>query len=192
MKPKEHKEVEIKVAVGDTVALERRLRDLGFHIHHPRVFESNVMYDLPNSDLRRRGELIRLRRSGQTAVFTYKGPAIVNRHKEREELEVTVDEAGVFEQILLRLGYVSTFRYEKYRTEWSLDGEDGLVMVDETPIGSFIEIEGPPEWIDRCAEQLGFRTSDYIYSSYARLYVDQCRASGVEVSHMVFGERNVE
>jgi len=44
--------------------------------------------------------------------------------------------------ILRALGYAPSFRYEKFRAEWT-DGK-GQVVVDETPIGDFCEIEGSP------------------------------------------------
>ena len=47
-------------------------------------------------------------------------------------------------------------------------------MVDETPIGNYAELEGPAEWIDAAADQLGVGRSDYITLSYGRLF-DQWR-----------------
>jgi len=181
-----HKENEVKVAVPDLDALEIRLRSLGFVILHPRVFESNQLYDLPGADLRARGELIRIRQAGGKSVFTYKGPAIVTRHKEREELEVSVNDPQTLAVILERLGYVPRFRYEKFRTEWVVPGDDGVVMVDETPVGIYMELEGPADWIDNAARNLGYTEPDYLNISYARLYAQDCASRGVIPSHMVF------
>ena len=55
--------------------------------------------------------------------------------------------------IFMAVGLAPSFRYEKFRAEWS-DGE-GHVVLDETPIGNIAEFEGTPEWIDRTAAQLG-------------------------------------
>jgi adenylate cyclase class 2 len=181
-----HKENEIKVAVTDLAALESRLRSLGFQILHPRVFESNMIYDTPDAALRARGELIRIRQAGDTAVFTYKGRATVTRHKEREELELTVSDPQNLGIILERLGYVPRFRYEKFRTEWAIPGDEGVLMLDETPVGIYMELEGPSEWIDRYAVLLGYAESDYLNISYARLYAKDCERRGVSPGHMVF------
>ena len=186
-----HKEIEIKVAVPDLPALEIRLRSLGFQIHQPRVFESNLIYDTPDAALRARGELIRIRQAGIKSIFTYKGPATVKRHKEREELELSVGDPQTFGVILERLGYVPCFRYEKFRTEWAIPGDDGVVMVDETPIGIYMELEGPADWIDSVAGMLGFAEPDYLNISYARLYAQDCASRGVLPSHMVFDEKAV-
>jgi adenylate cyclase class 2 len=181
-----NRENEIKVAVADLPALEARLRSLGFQILHPRVFESNLIYDTSDAALRARGELIRIRQAGANSIFTYKGPATITRHKEREELEVSVGDAQSLGTILERLGYVPRFRYEKYRTEWAMGDDDGIVMLDETPVGNFMELEGPADWIDRTAALLGYSESDYLSLSYARLYAQDCARRGILPGHMVF------
>lgn len=181
-----HRENEVKVAVPDLTELERRLGVLGFSVLRPRVFESNVIYDTPDGSMRARGELIRIREAGGRSIFTYKGRATVTRHKEREELEVFVGNGEDLGVILQRLGYVPRFRYEKYRTEWAVAGDAGVVMVDETPVGIYMEMEGPGEWIDRLAGELGYSVSDYINLSYARLYARDCERRGVEAADMVF------
>jgi len=186
-----HKENEIKVLVADLRGMEGRLRALGFEVLHPRVFESNVIYDTPEGALRARGELIRIRQAGEHSTFTYKGPATITRHKEREELELGVDDPRNLDLILDRLGYVPRFRYEKYRTEWAIPGDDGVLMLDETPVGVYMEMEGPPEWIDGLAGQLGYAESDYMNLSYARLYAEDCARRGVTPGHMVFAETSV-
>ncbi|MBI2688087.1 MAG: class IV adenylate cyclase [Acidobacteria bacterium] len=186
-----NKENEIKVAVPNLQELESRLRTLGFQVLHPRVFESNVIYDTANAALRARGELIRIRQAGGESIFTYKGPATITRHKEREELEVAVAHPGNLGLILERLGYIPRFRYEKYRTEWAIPGEEGIVMVDETPIGTYMEIEGPAFWIDNFATRLGYSDSDYVNLSYARLYLRDCELRGIAPTHMLFENETV-
>jgi adenylate cyclase class 2 len=51
----------------------------------------------------------------------------------------------------------------------------------------YLELEGPPGWIDRTARQMGFSEEHYITLSYARLYLDWCRKNRVKPSNMVFG-----
>lgn len=186
-----HKENEIKVAVHDLHALEERLGELGFLIIRPRVFESNIIYDTPTGDMRARGELIRIRQAASEIIFTYKGPATISRHKEREELEVAIGTPETFAIILQRLGYVPRFRYEKFRTEWARPGEEGVLMVDETPVGTYMELEGPGHWIDSLAAELGYSDSDYVNLSYARLYMLDCERRGVPAADMVFDQATV-
>jgi adenylate cyclase class 2 len=162
-------EVEIKVAVGDRKAFARLLKDAGFRVQTPRTFESNSLYDLPTGRLRRRGELLRIRRYGKDWTLTFKAKGKSGgHHKRREEIETKLVDGRKLEEILLRTGMTRSFVYEKYRTEFT-DGR-GHVVLDETPIGDFAEIEGPPRWIDATAKKLGMGIVEYITGSYAELF----------------------
>ena len=86
-----------------------------------------------------------------------------------------------FGQILTRLGYQPSFAYEKFRTTFRAAGEEGIVTLDETPIGDFLELEGPGSWIDQTAITLGFGSADYITSSYAALYDEYRRIASATV-----------
>jgi adenylate cyclase class 2 len=113
------------------------------------------------------------------------------RHKVREELELQVADAGTLTHIFEGLGMKGWFRYEKYRTTFRLPAAAGwakslLIELDETPIGIFVELEGPPEAIDRAAGELGFAKRDYVVENYLSLYVKACRASGQEPRDMLF------
>jgi adenylate cyclase class 2 len=100
---------------------------------------------------------------------------------------VDVTDGASMEQILAGLGYQPTFRYEKYRTTYSLDGQPGLITLDETPIGTFLELEGTAGWIDATALQLGYTQADYMTESYASLYRKYCSMHPDRVpSAMVF------
>lgn len=180
------REVEVKLRIPSARAGHELIRKAGIPIARPRVFESNTVYDTPDGALRGRGELIRLRTAGARAVLTYKGAGEPGKHKSREELETVVGDAGVAALILSRLGLVPVFRYEKYRTEFKAPGSPGVVTLDETPIGVFLELEGTPEWIDSEAARLGFAEKDYITASYGSLYLESCRSLGITPSHMVF------
>jgi adenylate cyclase class 2 len=165
-----HKEIEIKFRVSDIRGLTRRLRTAGFRQVTKRTHEMNTLYDLPGSPLRKRGELLRLRKYGATWLLTHKAKGTTGRHKSRVETETGVAHGEKLEAILLSLGFAPTFRYEKLRAEWS-DGK-GHVVIDETPIGNFGEIEGPSRWIDQTAKALKIERTDYIVSSYTELFFD--------------------
>jgi len=162
------KEVEIKFRIADLKGITRALQRSGFRLVTPSTYEINSLYDLAGQKLRRRGQLFRLRRYGSTWTLTHKSKDLAGRHKVRAELETRVENGLQMDAILRALGYAATFRYEKYRAEWS-DGT-GHVVVDETPIGNFGEIEGPARWIDRTAKLLGIRRADYVMDSYAGLF----------------------
>lgn len=127
-----------------------------------------------------------MRAAGALGTLTYKGPETIGRHKDREELEVEVADPRRMDELLMRLDFEPRFRYEKYRTEYGRPGETGHAMLDETPIGVYLELEGAPRWIDRTARRLGFAQSDYSTASYYGLYVDYCRKYGLQPANMTF------
>ncbi len=180
------KETEVKLAVRDAPSARRRLLAAGFKVSARRTFETNLVFDTANMTLRRSSRLLRLRQAGKTVTLTYKGVPLPGKHKSREELEVHVADLHAMSSILSRLGYQQVFRYDKYRTEFHQPGRSGEVMLDETPVGVFIELEGSPSWIDRTARKLGFDEDAYITASYARLYLEWCAAHEKTPTDMVF------
>jgi adenylate cyclase class 2 len=179
-----HQEIEIKFRIENIRALIRRLRVAGFRLVTRRTHEMNTLYDLPGQPLRKRGELLRLRKYGDECVLTHKAKGIVGRHKTRVETETRVADGGKMDAILRALGFQPTFRYEKFRAEWS-DGH-GHVVVDETPIGNFGEIEGFPRWIDRTAKALGILREHYLTDTYAGLFFAWKRRTHSPAAGMTF------
>ncbi len=169
-------ETEIKFRVTDLAALAERLPSAGFRCETPRSFESNVLYDTPDRQLRKRTEILRIRGYAGRWTLTHKrlprsgpGPAAENaRHKHRVETEIGIANGDALAEFFLGLGFVSAFRYEKWRAEWT-DGE-GHCVVDETPIGDYAELEGSSAWIDRAAARLGVDPAQYVTLSYGRLF----------------------
>ena len=180
-------EIEIKLALADAAAGRKLLRGGGFRVSRARVFEANTVFDTDDLTLRNTGRLLRIREAGRIVTLTYKGVALPGRHKQREEVESEIPDAAAMALIFERLGYKPVFRYEKYRTEFRERGAGGgTAMLDETPIGVFLELEGAPRWIDRTARRLGFAEAAYVTASYGRLYFEWCQASGETPGHMVF------
>jgi adenylate cyclase class 2 len=179
-------EVEVKFRVQHLRALTRSLPQAGFKLVTRRTHEINTLYDLPGQPLRQRGELLRLRQYGADWVLTHKakGKNEDGRHKTRVETETHLADGRNMGAILAALGFVPTFRYEKFRAEWS-DGI-GHVVVDETPIGSFGEIEGPARWIDRTARALRISPEDYITLTYAALFFAWKKETGSVADEMTF------
>ena len=171
-------ETEIKFRLNDLDGLTKRLESAGFRLETPRSFESNVLYDTPDRQMRARTEILRIRSYAGRWTLTHKrlpGSGIPGigvpddaRHKQRVEIETVIVNGNALAEVFLLLGLVAAFRYEKWRTEWQ-DGECHCV-VDETPIGNYAELEGSAEWIDRTAIRLGVDPAQYITLSYGRLF----------------------
>lgn len=181
-------ETEVKISLADTADVLDCLKAVGLQVSVPRLFEANTLYDTADQALRRRGSILRLREIDGRFVLTWKGRRQTGVHKSREELETSVGSRDVLHEILGNLDYSPVFRYEKYRTEFRsvADPLAGVVTLDETPIGDFLEIEGLGDWIDSMANRLGFGPKDYILDSYGALYLADCQRRGLEPADMVF------
>jgi len=183
-----------------------------------RLHELNVIFDTPEGGLAKHGQLLRIRteaaetksKKGKAAperrvLLTFKRPIVEgkapstsaqenHRHKVREEIELEVADASLLTKIFEGLGMRGWFRYEKYRTTFRLPAalswaKGLLIELDETPIGTFVELEGPSAAIDRAAQELGFSRQDFVLKSYLALYVEECRRLGKEPRDMVFAAK---
>src|SRR3954452_3040337 len=180
-------ETEVKIAVTEPDAIRDLLSSRGFRQTVSRRFEANTLFDTPEARLRQASMLLRLREVGGDCIITWKGPGTAGPHKSRPEVETLAGSAEKLRLILTEIGFQPMFRYEKFRTEFKTDPDaPGLVTLDETPIGNYLELEGPGEWIDNTAKALGFTSADYILESYGRLYIADCQRRGVEPGNMVF------
>jgi adenylate cyclase, class 2 len=178
------KETEIKFRVEDLRALARQLRAAGFRKRTPRTHEMNTLYDLPGAILRKRNQLLRIRHYGKHWTITHKSGTKIARHSCRQELETQVADGKQMDAILRALGYSPSFRYEKFRSEWT-DGQ-GHVVIDETPIGNFCEIEGSARWIDATAKKLAVSCEQYIMKNYATLFAEWKSATKSKAGEMTF------
>src|SRR5258708_18552542 len=177
-------DIESKFRVRDLRGLRQQLRAAGFRLKTRRTHEMNTLYDLPGGVLRKRRELLRLRQYGSEWKLTHKSQGKRARHSSRVELETSVGDGRKMDAILRALGYAPSFRYEKFRAEWT-DGK-GQVVVDETPIGNFFEIEGAPRWIDTTAVKVTIKAADYITENYATLFADWKRDTKSPAEEMTF------
>jgi adenylate cyclase class 2 len=174
-------ETEIKLKVASAEQAREKLLGVGAEPRRGRHFEDNVLFDFEGAVLRARGNVFRLRETPGEAVLTFKGPyRIEGGLKSREEIEARSDDAAALRLILDRIGLRPMFRYQKYREVFSWMGQE--IVIDETPIGTYLEVEGDADGIAAAARALGFGPQDYVTDSYAALF----RAAG-GTGDMVFG-----
>lgn len=198
-------EREIKLRVSNERDIRAALARLSAEprgLGNGRVHEWNTIFDTARQDLAKKGQLLRIRKETPDTdptktrfILTFKRPSESERdgygHKVREEIETEVSDGGALSRIIEGLGVRAWFVYEKYRTTMKLpDSElwarDLTIELDETPIGTFLELEGPAEAIDRAARELGYSKEDYITNSYLGLYLDERRRRGELPENMVF------
>jgi adenylate cyclase class 2 len=210
-------EIKLEVRDGKALARAlKRLRAKPANPKAPRMHEMNLIFDTPDGGLAKHGQLLRIRtetpaplkkgarrRVAARTLLTFKsppaelaigdvGPAGDRRHKVREEIETDLTNGATMQRIFEGLGLRGWFRYEKYRTTYVLPGRHRwakglLIEVDETPIGTFVELEGEAGAIDRAAKELGYSAREYVLKNYLVLYVEECKRKGEPPKDMLFG-----
>ena len=140
--------------------------------------------DTADEMLHRRRCVLRVRMESGKSLLTFKGPVQPANMRVRDELETVVADGSVVLRVLEELGFHVWFRYQKYREEFVLD--DVIVAVDETPVGTFVEIEGGDRGIADMALALGRNPSDYLLDSYRGLFGAHCRQLGRPLTDMLF------
>jgi adenylate cyclase, class 2 len=180
-------EREIKLRFESVAAARAALGELGASPLRPRRLQDDLLLDMEDMRLQRAGCSLRLRRDGDGATITWKGPVVPGPMKAREEVETIVGKAEDAQQILASIGYVLRFRYQKYREELVLDGL--VIAIDETPVGTFVELEGDEAAIAAVAGRLGRGPADYVLASYRSLFLEHRQAHGGHGAHMVFDGR---
>lgn len=126
--------------------------------------------------------------SGQS-ILTFKGPIQPSALKVREEIETVVQDGDLVLRLLSELGFAVWFRYEKYREEFACG--DVIVAIDETPVGTFMEIEGTDDGVATVARAVGREPGDYVRHSYRELFVRYWADRDQSPIHMLF-ERGEE
>jgi len=178
-------ETEVKFYVNDLKRVEERVRGLGAQLIQPRIFESNLRFDLPDGSFLREGKALRLRQD-EAARITFKGAALYTEGvRSRPEFETTLGDFETGRKILEALGYVLIATYEKYRSTYELG--DLHIMLDELPYGNFVEIEGPDiETLQSAASQLELDFSTAVPISYLFLFTDLCQGRELDPTQLTF------
>jgi adenylate cyclase class 2 len=183
-------EIELKFPVADVRRFRMAAEELGFQMVTPRTFESNTLYDTADRQLRVKKQILRLREYGGLYTVTHKRKADMSdadlHYKTRIETESVVEDVAALAEIFGQLGYQAVFKYEKFRTEYASD--EGKLVLDETPIGVWAELEGDPKWIDATLAGLGVSEETCITDSYGRLFTKWKESTLSPAENLTFDE----
>ncbi len=179
-------EREIKLRFETPEAAREAVLRTGAQPYRERRFQEDSLFDTADEQLRRQRSVLRIRSEGAHSLVTFKGPVQPGPMKVREELETIVGDGDMFRLVLERLGLHTWFRYEKYREEFV--HEDVVIAIDETPVGTFVELEGSEHGIADLARALGRGPGDYILDSYHRLFLASREALGFRGHDCVFDD----
>jgi adenylate cyclase class 2 len=156
-------ETELKFHLARPASMRRRLRELGFAIHRRRTREQNWLFGPP------RATLLRLRRSGRRWLLTAKGSRLSGPLKRRKEIEIAVADGPALRR-LLSLALGETLSYTRHRTLFTRPGDPGEIAWDETPFGTYLEMEGTAAWVRRTAAALGLSVAAAEPRGYPEIY----------------------
>ena len=172
-------EIELKVQVDALGPVREQLNTRNAQFSG-RINEHDIYYNAPHRDFGTTDEALRVRYTNDHAVITYKGAKRAKYGlKAREELNTAVESGDVFEQILVRLGFVKTAEVNKWRENYQLENATiSLDSVDE--LGTFVEIEvmtdlnGPDatNQINTLAKEMGI-VGEPILTSYLELLLSK-------------------
>ena len=179
-------EREVKLRFGNPAEAREAILAAGATPLRGRRLQEDCLLDTADEILHRRRCVLRVRVEAGRSLLTFKGPVQSSPMKLREELETVVGDGVLFLRVLEELGFHVWFRYQKYREEFG--SLDAIVALDETPIGTFVEIEGSEKAITEIAIALGRTERDYLVDSYRGLYVQHCADHGLKQGDMVFEE----
>jgi adenylate cyclase class 2 len=178
-------ETEIKARLADRGAFRSLLAARGARLVATRSFEDNFLLDDGSGTLRQRGEALRVRFTAGRAILTWKGvKSVRDGVKSREEIETDCADGSALLSVFAHLGLQPVLRYQKYRETWAIDAT--AVLVDETPIGDFVEIEGSEPEVRRLTGHLGIDRQAVVDESYPTLFARVLAARGEGSSEMVF------
>jgi adenylate cyclase class 2 len=177
-------EREIKLAFESPGHARAAILAIGAAPLRARRLQDDTLYDTPTASLRDSGRVLRLRADGAHAAVTLKGPVTSATMKVRDEHETAVDDLDVMRRVFAELGLQPWFRYQKYREEFAAPGV--TITVDETPVGTFVELEGTEAGILTTAAALGRAPSDFVLDSYRTLFTTRAAAHGLTGRDMVF------
>ena len=162
-------ESELKIPVEGLQGIRRRLGETDAEqISHPER-EVNILFDSADGRLAAAGQVLRIRRVGGRHILTFKGPAAFDGAvKQRREIELEISSSERLSELLHALGYAPGMRYEKDRESWKLGS--ARIDLDHTPMGDFVEIEGPVHCLAAAARQLGLDPASSVAQSYISLW----------------------
>jgi len=177
-------EREVKLPFRDADAAREAVLSTGASPLRCRRLQEDALFDTADESLRKRGCALRIRIESGRSLVTFKGPVQPGPMKTREEHETVVGDGEVIAQVFEALGLRPWFRYQKYREEYA--AENATIAIDETPVGTFIEIEGGEDAILALTRALGRTPDDFILDSYYSLFRKRREEMGLPGRDMVF------
>lgn len=187
-------EIEVKLQTESTEDALERLSRLPATLEEAPRFEDNEIFDTSDGRFASTHSLLRLRVVDGRGTITFKEKVKSDiQAKVRSEVETEVTSPDAIRTIFEKMGLARTWRYQKYRSyhSWTdhQTGDKLKICLDDTPIGVFVELEGPKETIDRATAGMGYGQGDQIIDDYRTLHLKWLEEHKLPQGDLVFGDR---
>jgi adenylate cyclase class IV len=193
-------ETEIKLIIKDQGQLSEIRKFVKSHSSAVFRFEDDRLFDFEDNRLSKSGSIFRLRAAypyipdkneidikGVNYRFTWKSPAEGEAgFKVMNEIELIVEGRQPVYEFIRSFALEEVFQYQKYREIYHLESVE--VLIDYTPMGYVMEIEGERTEIDKLAGFFGFTRQDYNNMDYYCLWQDYRAKEGIQSKDMIFPE----
>jgi len=156
-------ETEVKILDIDRREVEDKLLSMGARKTHEREVHAKY-YDFPDKRIKKRGDILRLRKMGEKVELVYKVHISEKEAKIMKEHEVTVSDFDTVDKIFGLLGFEVWHEHRKTRTTYELNGAH--FEIDEykdkhSYIPVFLEIETEDmQTLENSVKRLGYEMKD--------------------------------
>lgn len=160
------KEIEVKFFVDDLSVVRRKLKKGGAKFEW-KGEERDVFLDTANFALKKRGDILRIRRSKENRITFKRNVRTHKKFKIADEHQLDISDAKELQTIFAYIGFKAHLEYKKEREYWEYDG--ACVTLDKLPFGCFVEVEASQKKIKGIAVKLGLNFYKSTTKGYRRL-----------------------
>lgn len=181
-------EVELKFPLSSAARIAEKLQSIGARFAG-EAWQEDLYFQHPQRDFRQTDEALRLRRDGEHACVTYKGPKVDGTSKTRREIEIpfgSPEDLAAFAALFAALGFTESAHVHKSRRRYQIErhGRGVEIALDEVEgLGQFLELECPASRAEiaatrgvliELAGELGLTASER--RSYLELLAEKARS----------------
>lgn len=161
------KEIELKFEIENYNEIRSRIEKVDAE-YKGNYRQIDLWLDTKDWRLRHEGKGLRIRRQNSSTVLTLKDKQAYAEVREAEELEVRIDNFEKTFEIFKRSGFLVDMEIDKEREVWKHGGVE--VCLDKVKdLGTFLELEGPREDIERVIKELKLENLPRITKHYGQL-----------------------
>jgi len=170
-------EIEVKFEISNIRKIQQGLKKIGAK-KISKVLQQDISFDDENETFMKQDKLLRVRKEGDNVILAFKSKKKKARFKEAEEIEIKVSDFKKTKGILKRIGFYPMGEFRKTRERW--DFKNSEILIDQTALGNFLEIEGTKKEIEEIIKLLELDSKKRSSKTYHELYKEYCKKKGIK------------